>query len=529
MTTATTNIRLNLTPHDAPAPVAHPWLITIAVMLGTFMEVLDTSVANVALPHIAGNLSASIDESTWVLTSYLVSNAIVLPATGWLSRYFGRKRFLLTCLGIFTLASLACGSATNLQMLILARIIQGIGGGALQPIAQSILMESFPYEKRGRAMAAYALGIIFAPVIGPTIGGWITDNYSWRWIFYINIPVGVLAVFMVNTFIHDPPHIKHAARNAIDFYGLGLLALWVGTFQIILDKGQEADWFGSTSIVVASLVTVAAFIAFILRELFTQHPLVDFRVFKNRNFLIGTTLIFVVGIVLYSSTALLPLFLQNLMGYTALQSGLAVSPRGVGSLVAILIVGRIIGKIDSRYIISFALALLAYSCYLLGKLDLDVASSDVIWPIAISGLALPSIFVPLTTATNATMPTAQLGNSAGIYNLMRNLGGSVGIAMVTTLLSRNAQRAQVTLAAHITPYDFAARQKYELLQHSFAHGTNAVAAGAHARAVMYQELLQQSSLMAFISNFNLLAVLCLCCIPLVFLFQKGSAPVAHKK
>src|SRR5947209_11113227 len=296
-------------------PTFNPWLIAASVMLATFMEVLDTSVANVALPHIAGNLSATPEEATWVLTSYLVSNAIILPATNWLGRFFGRKRFLIVCIAIFTLSSAVCGAAASLGMLIVARIAQGAGGGALQPIAQAVLMESFPREKRGSAMAVFGMGVVVAPIIGPTLGGWITDNYSWRWIFYINVPIGILAIFMANTFIEDPPYIKNQKPGRIDYIGFGLMALGLAALQLVLDKGQEEDWFSSNWIVLVTIFSVAALIAFVVWELKTKEPIVNLRVFTNRNFAVGTVLIASVGIVLYGSTALLPLFLQTLLGY----------------------------------------------------------------------------------------------------------------------------------------------------------------------------------------------------------------------
>src|SRR5882724_10993103 len=319
-------------------PSFNPWLIAAAVMLATFMEVLDTSVANVALPHIAGNLSASTDEATWVLTSYLVSNAIVLPITGWLGSRFGRKRLLITCIIIFTVSSALCGAAGSLGFLILARIIQGAGGGALQPIAQAVLLESFPPEKRGSAMAIYGMGIIVAPIIGPTLGGWITDNYSWRWIFYINVPVGALAVFMSQTFIEDPPYIRRVVGAGIDYIGFGLMAVGLSALQIVLDKGQEDDWFGSNLIVSLAIVTVVCLTVFVIWELKTKDPIVNLKVLGNRNFGLGVVLIMVVGAILYGTTAMLPIFLQTLMGYPATQRGLAVSPRGLGSLVSMFIV-----------------------------------------------------------------------------------------------------------------------------------------------------------------------------------------------
>ncbi len=498
-------------------PAANPWLITIAVMLGTFMEVLDTSVANVALPHMAGSLSASTDEATWVLTSYLVSNAIVLPATGWLSRTFGRKNFLLFCVALFTLASFLCGAAQTLPMLIAARILQGAGGGALQPIAQAILLESFPPIKRGAAMAAYTLGIVFAPIIGPTLGGWITDNYSWRWVFYINMPVGILALFMVWSLIEDPPYIKNAPRTRIDTWGLGLLALWLASFQIVLDKGQEADWFNASWIRWATLLSVFCFVAFILREFMAKDPIVSLRVIKNRNFAIGITVVTIVGLVLYGTTALIPEFLQGVMGYTATQSGLTVSPRGIGSITAILLVSRLMKRIDSRLLIAGGLALLGYSSWLLGDVYLGVAPGNITWPVILNGAAISMLFVPLSVLTTGTLKNEEMGNATGLYNLLRNIGASVGISLTTTLLVREAQSHQSVLAAHITPYD---QQTAAHLQQLTAHGMQL----PQAYGAIYHQLVTQSTLWAFVSNFRLMAILCFAAVPLAFLFKKTAAP-----
>jgi DHA2 family multidrug resistance protein len=498
-------------------PSANPWLITIAVMLGTFMEVLDTSVANVALPHIAGSLSASTDEATWVLTSYLVSNAIVLPATGWLSRTFGRKNFLLFCVALFTLASFLCGAATTLPLLIAARILQGAGGGALQPIAQAILLESFPPAKRGAAMAAYTLGIVFAPIIGPTLGGWITDNYSWRWVFYINIPVGILAVAMVWALIEDPPYIKNAARTRIDTWGLGLMAVWLATFQIVMDKGQEADWFNAPWIRWMTLISALAFAAFVLREFLTREPIVSLRVIANRNFAIGITVVTIIGLVLYGTTALIPEFLQGLMGYTATRSGLTVSPRGIGSITAILLVSRLMKRLDSRIIIAAGLALLGYSSWTLGNIYLGVAPGNITWPVILNGAAISMLFVPLSVLTTGTLKNEEMGNATGLYNLLRNIGASVGISMTTTLLVREAQSHQAVMAAHITPYD---QQTAAHIQQLVAHGMSL----PQAYGAIYHGLVTQSTLWAFVSNFRLMAILCFAAIPLTLLFKKTAAP-----
>lgn len=507
-------------------PSFSPWLIAASVMLATFMEVLDTSVANVALPHIAGNLSATTEEATWVLTSYLVSNAIILPATGWLSSVFGRKRFLIVCVFIFTLASALCGAATSLGMLIVARILQGAGGGALQPIAQSVLLESFPPEKRGSAMAIYGLGVVVAPIIGPTLGGWITDNYSWRWIFYINLPVGALAVVMANLFVEDPPYMRNRRPGRIDYIGFGLMALGLAALQLVLDMGQREDWFHSTWIVWATVITVIALAAFVVWELTTDEPIVNLRVFTNRNFAVGTLLISSVGIVLYGSIALLPLFLQTLLGYPAVQSGMAVSPRGFGSIASMLIVGRLIGKVDSRFLIMFGFGVLAWSTWMLAGLNLDIATRNVVWPNIISGFAMGFIFVPLTTTTMGTLTNEQMANASGLYNLMRNTGGSIGIALVTTLLARGAQVHQAALITHLTPYDPVFQQRLHEMMGALGNSATAM---QQAYGAIYGLLLRQAMLLSYIDNFRLLAALCVACIPAALLFKRvraGKGPVA---
>jgi len=414
----------------------NPWLIAAAVMSATFMEVLDTSVANVALPHIAGTLSATNEEATWVLTSYLVSNAIVLPATAWFSGIFGRKRFLVTCIILFTFSSFLCGVATSLPMLIGARILQGVGGGALQPIAQAVLLESFPREKRGQAMAVYAMGIVVAPVIGPTFGGWITDNFTWRWVFLINLPVGVLAVFMTSLFVSDPPYAQKQKTARIDFAGIMLMIIWIGTLQVVLDKGEQDGWWDATWIKAATVIISLGFVSFIWRELTAEHPIVDLRVFANRNFLVGTTLIAVVGAALYGTVALLPLFLQTLMGYPALQSGMAVSPRGIGAFFGSIVVGRIVARVDNRLLIAAGFLVLAHGAYELTQINLEIAFSNIVIPNIVMGVGLSMIFVPLLTVTMGTLRNDQLANATGIYSLMRNIGGGLGISAVTTLLAR---------------------------------------------------------------------------------------------
>ena len=509
--------------HKEWTPSFNPWLIAASVMLATFMEVLDTSVANVALPHIAGNLSATPEESTWVLTSYLVSNAIILPATNWLSRYFGRKRFLIICIILFTGSSVLCGAASSLGLLILARIIQGAGGGALQPIAQAVLMESFPPAKRGSAMAVFGMGVVVAPIIGPTLGGWITDNYSWRWIFYINIPVGVLAIFMANIFIEDPPYIKHQRPGRIDYLGFAFMAIGLGTLQLVLDKGQEEDWFASTLITGALIFSVVTLVSFVLWELRSKEPIVDLRVLKNRNFSVGTSLMTAMGIVLYGTIALVPLFLQTLMGYPAMQSGMAVSPRGFGAIASMLLVGRIINKVDGRILIAFGFLVLSYATHMFGDITLDITSSSIVWPNVISGFAMGFIFVPLTTMAMGTLENHQMGNASGVFNLMRNTGGSLGIAAVTTFLARGIQVHQASMVSSVNPYNPVLQERVQQLGNAVGGNTQ------QAYVAIYGTLTKQATVLAYIDNFRLLSYVCLVCVPAALLFKRVKAkkgPVA---
>jgi DHA2 family multidrug resistance protein len=490
-------------------------------MLATFMVVLDSSVANVALPHIAGNLSATTDESTWVLTSYLVSNAIMLPAAGWIARRIGRKRLLIISILIFTAASLLCGVAMTMPMLIVARILQGVGGGGMQPLAQAILLESFPPRQHGTAMAVFGVGVIVAPIIGPTLGGWITDSYSWRWIFYINLPIGILALFMVNLFVEDPPYLRNVFKGAIDYLGFGLMALWLGTLQLVLDKGQEADWFATPWVRWTAAISTLALIGFIVRELTDRDPIVQLHVFADRNFSVGTMITCIYGFVLYASTAMLPLFLQTMMGYSALQSGMSVSPRGLGAMASMVVAGFLVRYIDGRLLMAFGFVLLGYSTWLLGQINLAIGMGSVVVPNVVSGLAMGFIFVPLTTMTLSRLPKKEMGNATGIYNLMRNIGGSVGIATVTTMLVRGAQAHQNYLAANAGIGNPIAGGFVRGLQAKlFAQGVDMVSAHQMALGALYRSVQQQSALMAYMDNFHLMAFLALLCMPLLLLFRR---------
>jgi DHA2 family multidrug resistance protein len=492
----------------------------VGVMLATFMQVLDTSIANIALPHIAGSLSSTPDEATWVLTSYLVSNAIILPMTGWLGNHFGRKRVFITCIGMFTFASALCGAAVNLPMLIAARVLQGAGGGAMVPIAQAVMLESFPPQKRGIAMATFAQAVVVAPIIGPTLGGWITDNYSWRWIFYINLPVGILAMFLAAWLVEDPPYIKRNLEAAIDFIGFGLLAVWLATLQIVLDKGQEADWFAAEWIRWFTLISIVAFISFVIWEFRVEHPLVNLRILASGNFRTGLMLMTVVGLILYGTTAELPLFLQTLMGYPALQSGLALSPRGAAAFVTTFFVGRLVGKIPLRMMLFIGFSLLSASVFLLSGINLQVSMASIVLPTVLNGVAISFIFVPLTTATMSQLRQRDIGSGTGLYNLMLNLGGSVGIAFVTTMIARRAQVHQALMVGHLTPTDPAFTARLAAAQHALAQQTDPVTAAHRAYAAIYSLLNAQAQLWAFVDTFRIFGALLLCCVPLIFLFRR---------
>ena len=501
-------------------PSSNPWLITVAVMLATFMEVLDTTIVTVAVPHIAGSLSSSNEEATWVLTSYLVSNAVILPASGWLAVYFGRRRFLITCIVIFTLSSIVSGAALSLDMLVIARVLQGAGGGALQPISQAILLESFPPEKRGMAMAAFALGVVVAPIAGPTIGGWLTDNYSWRWAFYINVPVGMLAILMIRSFVEDPPYIKDAKPGKIDWIGFVLMAVALGTLQVILDKGQQDDWFAAVWIRWFAFISASSLMVFIVWELNSREPIVRLGVFRNRNFAAGTLLIALVGVALYSAITLIPLFLQTLMGYPALESGLAVSPRGLGALITMPVVGFLTTRVDFRKLIGIGFFLVAISLWVISDLTLDVSMWHIALPSVLTGVGLSMVFVPLATVAMGTLSQKEIGNASGVFNLMRNMGGSVGISLLTTYLIRRSQTNQSTLVSHLTPLDPAYQQRLAEIQNFFATRVGPAEAYHKAQRLIYDSLLVQSQLLAFVESFRMLAVDCLICIAVVFLLKK---------
>ena len=500
-------------------------------MLATFMEVLDTAIASVALPYIAGSLSASNDEATWVLTSYLVANAIVLPASNWCSLRFGRKRFLLSCVAIFTAASFACGAAPSLPLMLLARIVQGAGGGALQPLSQAILLESFPPRRRGAAMAVFAFGVVVAPVLGPTLGGWLTDTYSWRYAFYINIPIGILALFMINRFIIDPPYIKNAKVPAFDNIGFGTLVIWTGCLQIILDKGQEDDWFGATWIRWAFFFLITSFAWFVWHSWHNKDTLVDLKVLKNRNFALGCVLIFMFGIGIYSTVTVLPLFYQELLGYTAFTAGLVVAPRGIGAICGMPIIGYLSNKVDPRYLLTFGFATFGLTTLYFGNITLDISPTTLLLPILITGFGLSFVFVPISIAAYGTLDNKQIGNASGIFNLMRNIGGSIGIAIASTLLTRRASVHQNEILNSVPRTG----QQFQNSLHDMTQALTPYFGKANAAdpalATLYRELQRQASNWAFVDVFRWLSLLCFFCVAIVWFFKRvkpGKPPAgAH--
>ncbi|MRR56782.1 MAG: DHA2 family efflux MFS transporter permease subunit [Deltaproteobacteria bacterium] len=503
------------------------WLITIAVMIPTFMEIVDTSVANVALPHMQGSLNAGTDEVTWVITSYLVSNAVVLPMTGWLSRLFGRKRFLISCIILFTLSSFLCGAAPNLGSLIFFRVVQGAAGGALIPISQAILMESFPPSQQGMAMAIFGVGAMFGPVVGPTLGGWITDNMSWRWIFYINVPVGVIAVLMVNYFIFDPAYLKRI-KARIDYWGLTFLVLGIGSLQVVLDKGQQDDWFNSSFIISFFLISALSLFLFFYVELKHEHPIVNLRLFKDISFSSGNFIMFIVGFCLYGSIVMIPLFLQTLMGYNATMAGMVLAPGGLATLIAMPLVGALIQKYDGRWVVLGGLVLGAWSMFMMQRFTLDASYWVFVWPRIVLGVGLGMIFVPLITITLSTIPKMEMGNATGINNLLRNIGGSVGIATATTLLSRMSQFYQTNLAAHVNPYSPITHSRLaELQQGAVAKGIDAITAQKTALGIMYGTVLKQAAMLAYNYIFWIIGIAFLVVIPFLLLLKKpkGHGPL----
>jgi MFS transporter, DHA2 family, multidrug resistance protein len=512
----------------------NPWVIALVVTLATFMEVLDTSIANVSLPHIAGNLSVTPDESTWILTSYLVSNAVVLPISGWLASRIGRKRFYMISVTVFTVSSFLCGIAPSLGTLVACRILQGIGGGGLAPSEQAILADTFPPAKRGMAFAVYGMAVVLAPAIGPTLGGFITDHFSWRWVFLINVPVGLLSLYLSNRVVTDPPHVRQAKERSgpIDVVGLGLLAIGLGALEIVLDKGQEDNWFQSSTILGFSIVAAVSLVTFVFWELGRDKPIVDIRMFKDRNFASSNVMMLVLGVALYGSTVLLPQYLQLVMGYSAQQAGMALSPGGFVVILFLPFVGQLVPRVDTRWLIGFGFIMLSASLlYMSQTLYAGIDFKTAVKLRAFQSVGLAFLFVPINTLIYAGLPPEKNNAVSGIVNLSRNLGGDIGIAFVTTLIARRSQFHQSRLTSHTTPYDPNFRTALDSLTRGLeAAGASSADAAHRAMAVMYRQLLGQGATLAYLDALKALGIATAAMIPLLFLTRRpkpSGAPGGH--
>jgi MFS transporter, DHA2 family, multidrug resistance protein len=509
---------------DSWRPAVNPWIIALAVTLATFMEVLDTSIANVALPHIAGSLSAGQDESTWVLTSYLVSNAIVLPLSGWLSSIIGRKNFYMGCVALFTVSSFMCGLAPNLATLIVCRILQGIGGGGLQPSEQAILADTFAPAKRGMAFAVYGMAVVTAPAIGPTLGGWITDNFSWRWIFFINIPVGILSLLLTSRLIQDPPYFRRRklSETKIDYVGLGFVALGLGALQIVLDKGQRDDWFESHFILIMTLISVAALVFVFFWEWHHKDPIIDLHLFRDRTFGISNLLMFMLGFALLGSTLLLPLFSQTLLGYTAKEAGLSLMPGGLTIILLLPLVGFLLSRYSPRWLLLFGLVVLSYSLFHMTGFDLTVDFKHIATARVIQAVGMAFLFVPINTAAYAFLPREKNNAASGLMNLARNIGGSVGISVVTTMLDRRAQLHLTNLSSNLSDANPAFRQMLRGAAAAMqARGVDAATATQQAYAMVQGVVARQATMLSYMDCFYFLGWAILLMVPMVFLIKKS--------
>ncbi len=508
---------------------AHKYLMAFTSMLGTLMEVVDTSVANVSLPHMQGTFSAGVDEITWVITSYLVANAVVLPITGWLANHYGRKRFYLTCLGVFTVASLGSGAAPTLPFLVVMRVIQGLAGGAMVPMSQAILLDAFPREERGKAMALFGVGVVFGPIIGPTLGGWITDTWGWRWVFYINIPVGILGLLLGTMHITDPSYLKRQ-EGKVDVLSFLFICVGLGSLEVFLNRGQRYDWFDSNFIKLFGLAAVAGIALFIWRSLTAERPLVDLRVFKNRSFASATVLMFLLGFGLFGSFTMLPLYVQSLMHYTATWAGLVISPGGIASLFAMIFVANLIGRVDTRLLVLVGGVLNITAIWLLQSVDLHVSFHYVMLSRLIQGFGLGFLFVPISTAAFSHLPPNQIGNAAGLFNLLRNEGGSTGIALSATVLARHAQLHQTHLIEHVTPYNPILQERLTATTNRLfaVVGLDPTTTRTLSTAMVYGQVQQQALVKAYVDVFWMLTLAFVLFIPFILMLSgdTGKSPVS---
>jgi len=504
----------------------NPWVVALTVTLATFMEVLDTSIANVSLPHIAGSLSVGQDESTWVLTSYLMSNAVILPVSGWLATRFGRKRFYMTCVTLFTISSFLCGIAPNLASLIFFRVLQGLGGGGLAPSEQAILADTFPPAKRGMAFAVYGMAVVLAPAIGPTLGGFITDTYSWRWVFFINVPVGIVSLVLSSRVVRDPPHLAEMRKRVgpVDYVGLGLIALGLGSLEVVLDTGQQKDWFASRTIVLYAVVAASSLISFVIWEWRHRHPIVEVRMFRDRNFAVSNLMMLVLGMALYGSTVLLPQYVQVLMGWSAQDAGMALSPGGVTVICLLPLVGRLISRVDARYLIAFGFTALSVALYHMSRtiypgMDFHTAMMLRIY----QSVGIAFLFVPINTIAYTGIPPSKSNQVSGIINLSRNMGGDIGISMVTTLIARRSQWHQGNLVANVRPGEPLLLDRLQGIAQAMQHaGVSAAQSTKLATAAIYRQVIQQAQTLAYLDVLFVLACFTAVMVPLVLLTRRAA-------
>jgi DHA2 family multidrug resistance protein len=513
--------------HSAAAP--NKWIIAIAVMLATIMEVLDTTIANVALLHIRGSLSAGVDEAAWVLTSYIIANAIVIPLTGWCGAYFGRKRFFTFSILLFVGSSFAAGAAPNLPILIIFRVLQGLGGGAMMPMSQAILMETFPPQEQAVAMSVWGLGMMLGPVMGPMLGGWITDNYSWRWIFYINVPIGLLAATMVTMFVHDPAYVKRGIKR-IDWWGLFYLVIGVSCIQIMLDKGERLDWFNSQLIITLTVLGTTGVLLFIFQELRTPEPVVDLRVLNNRTFAVGTIFTTIVMFAMYGTYVLIPLYCQQIIGYTPLIAGFVLSIQSFGTLASIMIAGRLFNLVDARIMVAIGCMIGGYGTWSMAHFNEQIDFWNIALPGLYRGIGSGFIFIPMTTLSLSAVSKEEMATASGLFNMVRTIGGSIGIAILVAMVSSHSQIHQTYLTQQIDPFRFG------IWRHSFPAAADQMNGltrygDAPLLGMVYQEVQRQASVMAFVDDFRLISYIFFFLTPLVFVMRKqktlGGAPAAH--
>ncbi len=501
-------------------PKINPWIMIIPVMIAVFIYVLDGTIGNVALPHMAGSFSATRDESMWILTSYLIAAGIVIPAVDFFSKLFGRKNFFIISILMFTFASMLCGMAKNIEFMIFARILQGFGGGGIVPVSQAIMLEGFPKEKRGIAMSVFGMGVILAPIIGPVLGGWITDNWTWPWIFYINIPFGCFAAFLCQKLLEDPPYAKRQKNVKIDGKGFLYLTIWLVTFQTFLDKGNNADWFNATWICWVFGISVVACILFFHSQFTNKHSLVDLSVFKDQNFSAGTIVQVVIQAVLYSSLAILPQFLQSMLGYTAFLSGETMMPRGFGSMLAMIMTATLSNRIDNRILVVVGLSIMSVATLSLGFLNLQISNMSIIIPNFFMGMGMGLSMVPLMNLSFATLRNDQMTNATGIQNLLKNIGGAIGTSLVATMLTRFAQVHQYMMVGKLNELNAVFVERVQSTAGALSAYTEHAVAQHMANYTLYGQLIKQSTLWAFMDSFRIFGILCLLTIPLLLLMKK---------